>query len=179
MASSSGDWCAASSVGGSVSFWSLDAMPPPGTPKPYATLHTGPGDAWQLALPPKHENILLASTKSGGIAIFDTPMATSSINHGGGTILPSTPKALLQPTLSSSSSQPAAGGGGGGASSTGASSTAFMMCVAAGGGGVCAGGGDDGSVSVFDMGSETMTSRFDEANVCSPRYTPLSSRKHI
>jgi len=132
-------------------------MPPPGTPKPYATLHASPGDAWQLALPPKHEDILLASTKSGGIAIFDTPMATSSINHGGGTILPSTPKALLQPTLAST--QAAVGAGG-------ASSTAFMMCVAAGEGGVCAGGGDDGSVSVFDVGSETMTSRFDEANVC-------------
>ena len=40
-----------------------------------------------------------------------------------------------------------------------------MMCVAAGVGGVCAGGSGDGSVSVFDAGSETMTARFDEANV--------------
>lgn len=133
-------------------------MPPPGAPQPLATLDAGPGGAWALALPPGcHDELLLAGTKAGGIAVWDTApaLAAPAPNHR----LAAAPKALLQPTPPAAASQSLS------SSSAGVPSAAFMVCVAAGSGGLCAGGGDDGSVSVFDLGAEAMAARFDEANV--------------
>jgi hypothetical protein len=108
-------------------------------------------------LPPNcHDSLLLAGGKSGGIAVWDTPLAALGGNREA-FAKDAAPKAVLQPPPSSAQASPTA------------SPTAFVVAVAAGGGGVCAGGGDDGAVSVFDLGAQAMTARFQDANVSDVR----------